>query len=86
MNICPNCGFSIKEGETTCNACKTPIPVLNSSNNNQQQVPVPIPNEVDNDNDLIEAYIGENAKDFKDGSFSFATLIFAQWYILYRKV
>lgn len=80
MNICPNCGSNLKEGDKFCRKCGTKIELRD---NNLKTL---IKNISISDDDLINAYIGKNADKLKNGTFSANTFFFGSLYVLYRKM
>jgi len=74
---CFNCGSIVYNGEKFCRNCGVN---LNDKNNFEKE-------RVQNDEEcLIDAYIGKNAEQFKNGGFSVCTFFFGIIYVLYRKM
>lgn len=70
---CKNCGSQINIGDMFCKNCGTNI----NQNNNSQNV---------NNEMFIDAYIGSQADKIKREKFSICTLLFGQFYFLYKKM
>lgn len=80
MNICPNCGSNLKDGDKFCRKCGTKVELRNND------LKTLIKNISISDDDLINAYIGKNADKLKNGTFSANTFFFGSLYVLYRKM
>ena len=84
---CPKCNSIINQGENLCKVCNY------SFNQNASQNPINTNYSQDYVNDelykedmLINAYMGRKAYKFKNGGFSWCTLLFTTYYSLYRKM
>lgn len=80
MNICPNCGSNLKDGDKFCRKCGTKVELRNND------LKTLIKNISISDDDLINAYIGKNADKLKNGTFSANTFFLGSLYVLYRKM
>lgn len=80
MNVCPNCGSNLKDGDKFCRKCGTKVELKNNG------LKTFIKNITISDDDLINAYIGKNADKLKNGTFSANTFFFGSLYVLYRKM
>lgn len=80
MNICPNCGSNLKNGDKFCRKCGTKVELINND------LKTLVKNITISDDDLINAYIGKNADKLKNGTFSVNTFFFGSLYVLYRKM
>lgn len=95
---CPQCGSEISENENFCGNCGIKVnlnqvqPIVNRTESNQVQLSNPFlppqrPNsDVINEADLITAYIGLKAPQFKKTGFSIHAFLFGFFYAFYRKM